>query len=139
VLACGTFIKEDDMGLRLISFGFRYGAPIGTVVDVRSVTNPHHDRALRKLTGLDGPVQYEIMASPHFERIVRAVKDALLDSDEVYVGCTGGRHRSVAVAVLVAGMYPAVAVHHRDLQRNLDEEQARKDWNRRTPSMDPVP
>jgi UPF0042 nucleotide-binding protein len=94
---------------RIMSFGFKYSRPRDIeVVDVRDMKNPHHNMRLRPMTGKDKDVQDFVK------------KDALLDrTGSVAFGCLGGRHRSVAMAELVAeGMRRSgaeVQVIHREL------------------------
>lgn len=97
----------------LVAYGCRHGThPAGLTrsFDVRSLSNPHHDRALRALTGFDAPVIHEVSSAPGFERVVLSILDWCLevarhnppDRRRVGVYCTGGRHRSVVVANEVA-------------------------------------
>ena len=119
----------------LVSFGFRYGLPRGAdlVFDVRFLPNPHFEPQLRPRTGLDAEVaSFVIEASA-----ARALLDRLRDLLEfllplyeregksyltVAIGCTGGRHRSVAVLEALAGQLRRlgqnVSVTHRDVEKN---------------------
>ncbi len=116
------------------SFGYKHGLPIDAdiVMDVRFLPNPHWDDALRPLTGHDPAVRDFVLerapASDFLDRF-EALMEALLPSYEaegksyltVAFGCTGGRHRSVAVAEELARRLRdhGYAVHtgHRDLSR----------------------
>ncbi|MCB9614696.1 MAG: RNase adapter RapZ [Sandaracinus sp.] len=121
------------MRVRVVSFGFKYGLPMDAdlVFDLRHLPNPHHDPVLRPQTGLDTPVSSYVLGQPATVELLDDVERFLLHalprySEEgkayltVAIGCTGGRHRSVAVAEEIArrlGDERDVAVHHRDVQR----------------------
>ena len=117
--------------LTLMSFGFARGLPrdADLVFDMRFLANPHWDLALRPLTGEDPAVAAYIAADPAFEPAVERIADLLLTllpgygrEGKAYLtvafGCTGGRHRSVFVARLIAERLAAAgyAPHlvHRD-------------------------
>lgn len=92
--------------MRITAFGFRYGkCNADIVVDLRRlIKNPDHDKTLRKLTGLDKPVVDEVLG---FQPVQEAIDDLIRRIEQerpehVAIGCTGGRHRSVAVAREVA-------------------------------------
>jgi UPF0042 nucleotide-binding protein len=116
----------------VMSFGFARGLPRNAdlVFDMRFLRNPHWDRELKPLTGLDESVGDYIAADPAYEAAIAQIEALLLTllpryaaESKAYVtiafGCTGGRHRSVHVAERVArrlreaGFSPTVA--HRDL------------------------
>ena len=128
----GPESPADSLQVTVMSFGFKHGVPIDvdTVFDVRFLPNPHWDEALRPLTGLDPAVSSfvlgEDMAGEFLARVTSLldlVLPAYVAEGRSYltigVGCTGGRHRSVAVAEAVAthlrteGYSPRVS--HRDL------------------------
>ena len=112
---------------KIISFGFKHGFPQEearhTVIDVRAMfqRNPYRNKKLRQLTGLDPAVGKDILLTPGFNyswgalqlRIIEAVK---LGSPVVYLGCTGGRHRSVYLADRL-GKEWQVPVEHRDIDK----------------------
>jgi UPF0042 nucleotide-binding protein len=104
------------MGLKIIAYGRRHGThPLGMHLryDMRKLKNPHHDRKLRSLTGLHPSVQAEVRSSSNYEelmeRIVREVTELLAKQEAVCVGvyCTGGRHRSVSVALALRDHFVA--------------------------------
>jgi len=112
------------MKIRLISFGFKNGAiPSGEtfVFDCRALANPHHQQALRPLTGLDYAVKAFVARSEGFDDLYAKAKfHALGYADPtIAFGCFGGRHRSVALAELLAedlrAMKHQVQVTHREL------------------------
>lgn len=118
----------------LVSFGFKHGIPYGTdlLFDVRFLSNPHFVPGLRERTGQDPEVEEYLRLEPDYEDVVERLADLLLfllpryrqenrSYVTVAVGCTGGRHRSVAVCErlrgsLEAGGWPARVVH-RDIAR----------------------
>jgi RNase adaptor protein for sRNA GlmZ degradation len=123
------------LNIRVISFGFGHGEPprADVLLDVReTLRNPHDDPQLREMTGLDSPVRAHVLATPGALTLLRHVTDtalALADAlpnGEVTVawGCSGGRHRAVALAdelhrmVWEAGADVA-EVEHRDVDKPL--------------------
>jgi UPF0042 nucleotide-binding protein len=131
------FSETGPVALRLnvMSFGFKYGLPVDAnfVADARFIPNPHWVPALRPHTGLDQDVSDYVLeaqgVSNFVERYVLALEpvlDGYRRENKHYatiaVGCTGGKHRSVAVAVELSrrlAQYPRVTVTttHRDLGR----------------------
>jgi UPF0042 nucleotide-binding protein len=130
------FARETDAGMRITisSFGYKHGLPLDVdiVMDLRFLPNPHWVEDLRLLTGLDAPVQAYIEDQPETEAFLDAIGGLLAMLLPAYqregksyltvaFGCTGGRHRSVAVSEAVAarlradGWQPTVT--HRDLER----------------------
>jgi len=120
-------------GLTLLfeSFGYKYGLPLDAdlVFDVRCLPNPHYDPLLRPLTGRDPEVARFLAAEPEVARMAgdihRFVADwlpAYVNDSRAYltvaIGCTGGQHRSVYLAELLAtrfGEAAQVLVRHRAL------------------------
>lgn len=103
--------KKREIKLTVMSFGFKYGLPseADLVFDVRFLPNPYYDDELRPMCGLDEPVQNFVFGYPQtieFEKKLRELMDFLLPlyteegkfSLTIAIGCTGGRHRSVALA-----------------------------------------
>ena len=131
------FRKEGAGGLQVsvISFGYRYGIPAEAdmVVDVRFLPNPNFVASLRRHTGLDRRVREFALKSRAARLFLRRLSGLLHFLLPLYrkegkayftlaVGCTGGRHRSVAVAVALGEFLgkedAAVVVVHRDLSRS---------------------
>jgi len=129
-----TFTKEDSqhpMKISLVSFGYSHGIPrdVDVVFDCRFLPNPHWIEELRPLTGLDEAVSEYVLAqepAQHFlTDVVNMLKwqiPAFATEGKSYlsiaVGCTGGRHRSVAIAEEIRGRLGLVnAVFHRDVAR----------------------
>ncbi|NLE74874.1 MAG: RNase adapter RapZ [Actinobacteria bacterium] len=121
--------------LSYVSFGYKYGLPTEAdlVLDARFLPNPHWVESLRPLTGQDAPVSEYVLNRPEalgfLERISSLLKYLVplyLQEGKTHVivavGCTGGRHRSVALTETLAGlmdMEPTVdvSIRHRDLGR----------------------
>ena len=110
------------MDKSIVSFGFRYGLPKqdgATVIDVRNWlnNNPYHNKQLRHLRGTDPEVQADIEKTPGFEQSYAEIKK-LVDAAPgvVYLGCTGGRHRSVYMAERI-GKELNLPVSHRDKEK----------------------
>jgi UPF0042 nucleotide-binding protein len=123
------------LAITFLSFGFKHGPPrdADLLFDVRFLPNPHYEQDLQPLTGLDQRVvdyidrdgrlaEFYALLEPLldylFGQYVAEGKSHLL----VAIGCTGGRHRSVAIAEHLAARYGArddilVAVNHRDADR----------------------
>ena len=118
----------------VMSFGFKYGIPVDAdlVADARFLPNPYWDEGLRPLSGLDEPVSNDVLGREGAQEFVEAyahlveiVRDGYVREGKRYVtvavGCTGGHHRSVALAqeltqrLRSTGM--RVNVFHRDLGR----------------------
>jgi RNase adapter protein RapZ len=130
----GYFGGDSVTGLRLniISFGYKYGLPVDAdlVADCRFLPNPHWVTELRAMSGLDEPVREYVLGQPSAKAFVDAylsVLDVSLPGFEregkryvtLAVGCTGGKHRSVAIAQELSARLSGrdVAVSHRDLGR----------------------
>ena len=123
------------MATRFLSFGFKYGVPVDAdlVFDVRFLENPYFVKDLRRLSGLDAPVRDFVLGSTEAQELVARVRDLLSFSMPRYeregksyltvaFGCTGGRHRSVALAEALAVELRAqadlpITVVHRDMAR----------------------
>ena len=128
----GPESAADSLQVTLMSFGFKHGVPIDvdTVFDVRFLPNPHWDEELRPMTGVDLRVREYVMSHGSAEEFVDRVDGLLSLVLPAYVaegrsyltigvGCTGGRHRSVAVTEVLAERLRAAGwsprVSHRDL------------------------
>ena len=130
----GFFAGEAVTGLRLniVSFGYKYGLPVDAdlVADCRFLPNPHWVPELRGLSGQDAPVRDYVLSQPAATAFLAAylqVLDVSLTGFEregrrfvtLAIGCTGGKHRSVAMAEQLAARLSGrnVTVSHRDLGR----------------------
>jgi UPF0042 nucleotide-binding protein len=132
-----TFAAENMPGLQLtvLSFGFKYGLPADAdlVADMRFLPNPFWVPELRARTGLEPVVSDYVLhqtgAAEFIENYAKALEPVLAGYQRenkrhatIAIGCTGGKHRSVAVAEKLAGVLRAqagvaVSVKHRDLGR----------------------
>jgi UPF0042 nucleotide-binding protein len=125
---------STGMQTALISFGYKHGLPLDAdvVLDCRFLPNPHWVPELRELTGLDGQVRDYVLGRDESHEFVKRVDDLLqfllphfLAEGKSYlaiaVGCTGGRHRSVALVEEFASRLRAeghaLSVFHRDIGR----------------------
>ena len=125
---------ELPITLTLLSFGFKYGVPADAdfVFDARFLPNPYYEEHLRDLTGNEAPVRDYVMLSEHAAEFCQACinilnvslphyKDVHKYSAIIAFGCTGGKHRSVALAneaslKLESAGY-RVTTQHRDIAR----------------------
>jgi UPF0042 nucleotide-binding protein len=121
--------------VNVMSFGFKYGLPADAdlVADMRFIPNPHWQEQLRSKTGNDPEVSQYVLAQPgvtdFVEHYVAALKSVLAGYRTenkrfatIAIGCTGGKHRSVAIANRIAALLATdpdvtLSVSHRDLGR----------------------
>ncbi len=125
---------EGRMEVRVTSFGFKHGVPMEAdlIFDARFLPNPYYVTDLRPLTGLDAGVRDYVFQNGQAEEFLKRLWDLvgwLLPRYEeegktslvISVGCTGGHHRSVAIAHTLAEKIRAqgwpVAESHRDMGR----------------------
>jgi UPF0042 nucleotide-binding protein len=107
--------RESTLSARLLTFGFKYGLPsdADVVFDVRFLDNPYFVPELRELTGLDAAVREHVLASADARSFVEqaaSMLEFLVPRYEaegksyltIAVGCTGGQHRSVSIAIALA-------------------------------------
>jgi len=129
----GQDVKDEPFPLHVMSFGFKNGIPqeADLVFDVRFLDNPFYIEELKPLSGLDEPVYRYVMEKPDTQTFMDKLTD-LLDfllpryqkegksSLVIAMGCTGGRHRSVAIAETLAKALSEkgyfVRTEHRDLK-----------------------
>lgn len=130
-----------DLQMNLISFGYKYGLPVDAdlVLDCRFIANPHWDPQLRPLTGLDQAVADRVLGSEGVHEFIVRSADLLQSIVPgfiregkkfvtIAIGCTGGRHRSVAICNSLAeelrsrsetsGLSLLVQASHRDVRRD---------------------
>jgi UPF0042 nucleotide-binding protein len=134
--------SDSDLRVNILSFGYKYGIPVDAdlVVDCRFISNPHWVPELRPLSGLDKPVSDAVLNSHNvqefldrYQALFETMATGFIAEGRKYltlaIGCTGGKHRSVAVAVelvkrltkhenLVKYKIEAHALH-RDLGREI--------------------
>lgn len=135
--------KAPRMLTRVLSFGFKYGLPIDAeiVFDVRFLNNPYFVPELRPLSGLDGPVRDYVLEMDEtrgfLERAMQLL-DFVLPKYEregksyltVALGCTGGRHRSVAIAEELATRLAASSPEARIVVTHRDKDHEKMDSQR---------
>jgi RNase adapter protein RapZ len=127
---------SSHMTVSLISFGFKHGTPldVDTLLDVRFLPNPHYDPELRPLTGHDAPVREAVLGSADCKEFLEKTSGLLsflipryAGEGKTYftvgIGCTGGRHRSVAITEELAARLRQenteidLFVRHRDAEK----------------------
>lgn len=126
---------NDQLFLSLVSFGYRYGLPdeADLVLDTRFLPNPYWVAELRPKSGLDAPVRDYVLCRPEAEEFLERLSELVRFLGPRFVaeqkrrvvlalGCTGGRHRSVALAEELARRLRderglVVGIHHRDIER----------------------
>jgi RNase adapter protein RapZ len=131
----GDASDPDRLAIQLISFGFKYGVPLEAdlVFDVRFMQNPYYVEGLRQLSGLTDAVREYVLDQPVAVEFLRYLREFLAFALPAYVsegktrltialGCTGGYHRSIALAEELARWlreedFGSVAVFHRELER----------------------
>jgi UPF0042 nucleotide-binding protein len=127
--------RPDELRIDIVTFGFKYGIPLEAdlVFDVRFLTNPYWEPTLKPLSGLEEPVRDFVMQQPAATRFLELVAELLDLTVPAYrregkeqlrlaLGCTGGYHRSIALAEELARRLGErddvrVSVFHRELGR----------------------
>ncbi|MEN2984256.1 MAG: RNase adapter RapZ [Dictyoglomaceae bacterium] len=129
-----NYISKGHLFITIYSFGFKYGIPLDShlIFDVRFLPNPYYEKELRFLSGDSPKVREYLLNQKETHEFLKHVKDFLsflipLYQEEgkthlnISIGCTGGRHRAVVIAELLAeylsSKYP-VKVFHRDILRD---------------------
>ena len=130
------FLKDSkkSMKIQCISFGNKFGPfyDADLVFDVRCLPNPFYEESLKNLTGKDREVRDYIMEQEQSKEFVKRLLSLIEYSVPLYikegksrlviaVGCTGGKHRSVTVAMLIYDMLKSlgydVSIAHRDIEK----------------------
>lgn len=132
-IAEGFSAAPRKLQINVMSFGFKYGNPSDAdlMIDARFIPNPHWNENLRAKTGMDPEVSEVVLENPGAKKFLEKYLEALDPLLEGYrnenkryatiaVGCTGGKHRSVAIANYIASKLResdelSVSVKHRDL------------------------
>ena len=127
--------NSKALKVNVMSFGFKYGLPpdADLVADMRFIPNPHWQESLRAKTGNDEEVSSYVLAQPgvqefidHYVAAIKQVLNGYRTENKrfatIAIGCTGGKHRSVAIANKIAALLAAepdvtLSVSHRDLGR----------------------
>ena len=131
------FMAQPDtaMTVEILSFGFKYGYPAEAdiMLDLRCLPNPFYVAELRRLTGMDKAVQDYVMGNPDAVEYFERIKSLLAHAIPLYrkegrsqlviaIGCTGGKHRSITFANLLAEELERttdlrIFTYHRDMGR----------------------
>lgn len=129
-------MPEKQMAITILSFGFKYGIPVDSdlVFDVRFIPNPFYIPELKPFSGNDEPVKNYVMeqhetkaflekANDMFEFLVPNYQKEGKRQLIISIGCTGGRHRSVAIANSIYETLKAnnhdVYIEHRDIKEDV--------------------
>lgn len=129
---------DKELSVTVLSFGFKYGIPVDSdlVFDVRFIPNPFYIPELKKFSGNDEPVKKYVLEQKETVEFVDKLKDMLKFLIPNYIkegkrqliisiGCTGGRHRSVAIAnriheILESEGYKT-GIEHRDISEDVNK------------------
>jgi len=126
--------QSQGIRLNILSFGYKYGIPVDSdlLLDCRFIPNPHWIPELRPLNGRDEPVRKAVLSAPGVDKFIDDYVALLISMSNgfltegkkfvtVAIGCTGGKHRSVAISEEIAARLnrPGVTAHamHRDVGR----------------------
>lgn len=132
--AFSELTDQQLMDVHVFSFGFKHGMPVEAdlMIDVRFLPNPFYDPEMRPMTGLDEKVSSFVLGHPKTQEFLKAwyqLLDAVMPGYiaegkpqlSIAIGCTGGQHRSVAIAEATARYLERqqyhVSISHRDLPR----------------------
>ncbi|MEG0778811.1 MAG: RNase adapter RapZ [Oscillospiraceae bacterium] len=131
------FVGEDSrrkLVVNVMSFGFKHGIPIESdlVFDVRFLPNPFYVAELRNLSGLDDPVSEFVFRSTETRDFVKKLEDLTAFLLPLYVeegklsltisiGCTGGRHRSVAIACALTKYIESIGYAVQNINRDIQK------------------
>ena len=131
------FAGEDQrrgLEVTVMSFGYKHGIPMEAdlVFDARFLPNPYYVDELRTLSGLDLPVKEFVFGYPQTRTFLEKLQELLdfllpLYAEEgklgltVAIGCTGGRHRSVAIASALSDYFSAHGVNAVNVNRDIDK------------------
>ncbi len=128
--------EAGSMRINFVAFGYKYGIPTDTdlVFDVRCLPNPFYQEGLKAKTGNDAEVRDYVMSFPSSERLYKSIIDYLECAIPMYenegkvqlvvgIGCTGGQHRSLTFAILLAEYFGArgltVKAYSRDIPHDI--------------------
>lgn len=134
--------RSKDLSITILSFGFKYGIPLDAdlVFDVRFIPNPFYIPELKKFSGLDSQVKEYVLKHDETKGFVSRFEDMLEFLIPNYtkegkkqlivaIGCTGGRHRSVAISRLIyenlVGEGRNANIDHRDINEDSNRGEKR--------------
>ena len=126
--------QSQGIRMNILSFGYKYGIPVDSdlLLDCRFIPNPHWIPELRPLNGRDEPVRKAVLSAPGVDKFIDDYVALLISMSNgflaegkkfvtVAIGCTGGKHRSVAISEAIAARLnrPGITAHamHRDVGR----------------------
>ena len=131
------FVGEDTkrkLVVNTMSFGYKYGIPMESdlVFDVRFLPNPYYVAELRDLNGLDEPVSEFVFRNEttqefmdHLEKMIKFLLPLYVEEGKlsltIAIGCTGGRHRSVAVAKALADYAESIGYASHNINRDIQK------------------
>ena len=127
--------SEENFVINILSFGYKHGLPLGAdiVVDVRFIPNPYYIPELKKLNGRDKPVSDYVLKQKASKKFLKKMENMIVELIPFYVnegkyhlnlafGCTGGQHRSVAIAEEMTRIFEKagknVILNHRDVDQS---------------------
>lgn len=126
---------SSGMAVNVISFGYKHGLPLDAdiVLDCRFLPNPHWVEELRPLNGTDRLVKDYVLSAPETAPFLNQVRDLIsvmlpgfVKEGRHYLtialGCTGGRHRSVAISEEIAQYLAGEGYHSKVAHRDFDKE-----------------
>lgn len=143
--------EEAQHGLvvTVTSFGYRYGIPMDAdlTFDVRFLPNPYYNQNLRPFTGLEKPVQSYVLNQEVTQTFIRQFFDFVnyliphyraegKSNLNVAIGCTGGRHRSVAISHALVGMLKEQNYYVLEKHRDISKDEARYQGPRKRRAQD---
>lgn len=125
---------KSKLVVNVMSFGYKYGIPIESdlVFDVRFLPNPFYVSELRSMSGLDAPVSEFVFRNNETQEFFRQLKEMTrfllpLYVDEgklsltISIGCTGGRHRSVAIAKALTDYVESLNYSAQNINRDIQK------------------
>ncbi len=127
--------EHEKLMINMVSFGFKYGAPLDCdlVFDVRFIPNPYYNTSMRKLTGKNEVVKTYVLKQEQTQTFIDKLEDLIEFLIPHYIqegktqlvigiGCTGGRHRSVAIADKMVDLLKEnghrLIIKHRDIDND---------------------
>lgn len=126
--------KKRDINVTVMSFGFKHGIPMEAdlVFDARFLPNPYYVEELRPLSGLDRPVGEFVFGCQQTRTFMEKIQDLIdfllpLYIEEgklgltIAIGCTGGRHRSVAIANALNDYFVAKGISSENINRDINK------------------
>lgn len=126
--------KKRDIDVAVMSFGFKHGIPMDAdlVFDARFLPNPYYVEELRSLSGLDKPVSDFVFGYPQTRQMMEKLEDMIdfllpyyVEEGKVNltiaIGCTGGRHRSVALAAALNDYLSEKGINSVNINRDINK------------------